>query len=324
MLLLAGCQTTAMVRVDVEPDGSGSVAVDVYLDAEAAARVGDLSKILAVDDLKKAGWKIVGPASVEKVRAELGEALPESGERRATAVQIHLEHPFADVAEANEVLSSLSGPDGPLSDVALTRTSSLFKTDLGFTGTVDLSRGLDAFGDVDLTKALGGSLSDTVAASGVDKPSGGDLTVGLQLGSGSTLKWSGEMGNRSMGDKVVAASAGLGDAPESVNVHASKTRWGAVIAVGGFVLVVLLGLVVGVARARRRSTRRRYSPRPSRIRSVDIEVPDPFAVASGGSPGGAGVDPEGASSGVSVIDVDEGGPMPERGHGGPSDQEPEA
>lgn len=307
VLLLAGCQTTAWVRVDVNPDGSGSVTVDVYLDAEAAAQVGDLSKMVRVEDLKRDGWKVIGPAPRRKVMAELGGnagTVVEGG-----AVQIHLEHPFADVDEANGILQSLSGPDGPLTDVALSRHSSLFRTDLRFTGTVDLSHGLDTFGDVDLTKVLGGSLADTVAASGEQAPSSNDLRIGLQIESRSSLDWSGEMGNESMGNETVSAVAGLGDTPESVDVHASKIRWGAVITAAVLIGLVLVGLVLVGFRWRRRANRAERSLLP------DIEVTDPFV-----GPGHVRPDdvaPSGAgANGSATAD----GPPPD---GGPGDDPPE-
>ncbi len=273
-LVLAGCQTTAMVRVAVNPDGSGSVVVDVYLDAEAAAQVGDLSKILVMDDLEKAGWKITGPASPARVERILHpDAGPRPSGQPAGTVQIHLAHPFANADEANQILSSLSGPDGPLTDVALSRHASLFRTDLRFTGTVDLSKGLDTFGDVDLTKVLGGSLSDTVAASGTERPSGDDLKIGLQIVPSSDLDWSGEMGNESMGNQTVTASAELGGAPRSLDVHASKVRWGAVVAAAVIVGAVLIGLLGVGVRFRRRANRAERALLP------DIEVPDPFVAS---------------------------------------------
>ncbi len=290
VLLLAGCQTTAMVRVDVRPDGSGSVAVDVYLDPEAAAKVGNLPKLLAVGDLTRAGWKVTGPASPEKVQRELepGRKHSSTGFPKGT-VQVHLERPFANPDEANAILESLSGPDGPLTHVSLSRRSSLFETHLRFTGTVDLGKGLDTFGDADLRKVLGGSLSGAVGASGIEKPSGDDLRVGLQIVPTGAVDWSGDKGNDSMGNETITASATLGAAPESIDVHASQTRWGAVIAAAVVVAVVLIGLVVLGFRLRRRANRAERALLP------DIEVSDPFAgsgapTASGDGVAGAGAD----------------------------------
>ena len=89
--LLAGCNTTAIVRVDVKPNGSGSVTVDVSLDPEAAAKVGDLSKVVQFADLRKAGWKIEGPRAAQ-------------GQPKGT-VTVSVSRPFANVDQANKILA---------------------------------------------------------------------------------------------------------------------------------------------------------------------------------------------------------------------------
>ena len=271
LFVLAGCKTTAWVRVDVRGDGSGSVAVDVYLDADAAKQVGDLSKMLSVDDLKRAGWEITGPAAPAVVARKLGSDKSEQQTAKSLgAVQVHLEHSFSNVDEANQILASLSGPDGPFRKVKLTKGGSLFKTHLGFTGTVDLSRGLDTFGDADLSQALGGTLSEKVAASGGVQPKGDDLTVGLQIVPSKSLDWSGEMGNESTDHETVGASATLGSKPQSINVHSSKTRSGPVAVAAIVVLAILGGLIFLGVRLRR------PADEAERVLLAEIEVPDPF------------------------------------------------
>ncbi len=253
---LSACQTTAVVRVAVQPDGSGSVAIDVRLDAEAVARVGDLSRLVVLDDLEAAGWTVTGPGpsqDVERLLTESGEVPPdgpgasESGEVDVVPpgeVRLHLARDFADIEEANDILASLSGPDGPLRDVALGRQSSLFSTEWSFAGTVDLSEGLDTFGDEALTRTLGGTLDEVVAASPGGAPDADALRVALELEPSTGLDWSGEMGNVSVNDATVAAEATLGSAPESVDVTARQTRWVAVGIAAALVVLVLTGLVV--------------------------------------------------------------------------------
>jgi len=294
MLLLAGCQTTAWVRVDVHPDGSGSVAVDVYLDPEAAAKVGNLPKLLAVDDLTRAGWKVTGPASPDKIQAELAPKQKHSSAGFPDGtVQVHLERPFTDPDEANAILHSLSGPDGPFTHLSLSRRSSLFKTQLRVTGTVDLSKGLDTFGDADLSEVLGGSLSDAVAGSGSEQPTGDELQVGLQIVPTGDIEWSGDKGNESMGNETIGAATTLGAAPESIDVHASKTRWGPVIAAAVLLGLVFAGLVAVGFRLRRRANRAERTLLP------EIEVSDPF-----GTPA-VGPDAEnGAESGEGRLSAD--------------------
>lgn len=252
LVLLSGCQATAWVRVEVHPDGSGSVAVDVYLDAEAVAAVGDLSEMLDVDDLEAAGWQIVGPGHPDAVAAELGDDDPPD---TWAFVRMHLAHPFSDADEANRLLKSLGGPDGPLQNVRLTRDGSIFENRLRFTGTVDLSAGLDTFGDDALTVALGGSLDEVTQAAGGPVPGGEDLTVGLELVSPDGLDWSGDRGDASGGAGTVSASAGLGEAPVAIDVHASSTRWGVIVAAGAIVVLAFTGLIAVGIILRRRANR---------------------------------------------------------------------
>lgn len=225
--LLAGCNTTAIVRVDVKPNGSGTVEVDVLLDAEAAAKVGDLSKVVDFSDLRKAGWKIEGPS--------VSKGLPKG------QVTVRASRPFDNVEQANKILTSISGPDGPLKGVKLTRTSSFTSTKLTAVGTVDLSKGLEAFGDSDLTKALGASVADTAKQLNGGKPVTGDLKVGLQVGG---LNWTGTMGKESVGNKLVDAETSLGGKPDRIDVHATQTHWTAILLAALAVVAVLGALVL--------------------------------------------------------------------------------
>lgn len=271
-LVLAGCQTTAWVRVGVNPDGTGSVAVDVYLDHEAAARVGDLSKLIDVGDLKRAGWTVTGPAAPAVVERQLGGSRPAAGTstaRAGAAVQIHLEHPFANVDEANEILASLSADDGPFRDVMLTRHTSLFSTSTGFTGTVDLRKGLRLFSDEDLDKVLGDSLEDTVEAAYGSKPKADSLVMGLQIVPSADMKWSGDKGNDSMGNATVAASAGLGEGPEHIDVHSRQQNTAAVVIAAIVIAMMVGGLVVAGVALRPRIKAARHSPESSAVQRGD-------------------------------------------------------
>lgn len=63
--------------------------------------------------------------------------------------------PFATVAEAGQVASELSGPDGPFREFRLERTRSFLKTRTTFTGSVDLTKGLTGLSDPGLQERLG-------------------------------------------------------------------------------------------------------------------------------------------------------------------------
>ena len=110
------------------------------LDADAARRVPNLRTDLKVDDLRKAGWTIIGPRKEDDGRT-----------------WIRASKPFTDPRDATEVVEQISGRNGPFTDFRLTRNRSFLTTRTNFTGTVDLSAGVEAFGDDQLRARLGGS-----------------------------------------------------------------------------------------------------------------------------------------------------------------------
>ena len=243
LALLTGCQTAATVIVDLHANGSGMVQVQVVLDAQAVSKVGDLSETLSIDDLKKSGWTVSGPGPADRVR---GVGVPSTGGATSTtkysagSIAIVLSRPFANVSQANTILASLSGPAGPLHDVHLTRSTSFSATRLGAAGTVDLSKGLETFGDAPLSKALGGrSLTELsgVLNNGI-APTGDALSVTLQVVPHG-LQLTGDTGNARV-SPAIGSSATLGAKPASFDVHGSQTHWLAL-------LLALFGVLAFVA-----------------------------------------------------------------------------
>ena len=114
--------------------------VAVGLDADAARRVPNLKDDLRTDDLTDRGWTIVGPRKEADGRT-----------------WIRAQKPFDDPAGAQRVIEEISGADGPVRDFRLERTTSFLTTKTTFTGAVDLTGGIEAFGDQDLRDRLGGS-----------------------------------------------------------------------------------------------------------------------------------------------------------------------
>jgi hypothetical protein len=137
-LLASGCQVTLSAGIDVRADGSGTVRAGVGFDDEALAEIGDLGSAFRADDLRAAGWEVVGPAKEDDGLTWL----------RAS-------RPFDDPDEAAVVAAQLSGPDGPFRDFKVTRERSLFRTRTTFTGVADLTAGLAGLNDADLQAALG-------------------------------------------------------------------------------------------------------------------------------------------------------------------------
>lgn len=234
LLLLAGCRVDVSVGVDAQPNGRGRVEVAATLDEEAVKAIGDLKTRLRTDDLVKAGWTVqVAPPKTD-------------GSVKVTAT-----HPFQDPSDVHALLGDVSGADGPLRDVRLVQRRSFFKTDTRFDGTVDLARGIEAFGDPKLTEALGGQPLG-LSAEELQKQLGAsvDRVFGLQVAArlpGSvdsnapTQAGNGAVWAPKLGDKAV--------------LQASATRWNR----GNIALVVItvlatLALVFVLAR---RSVRRR-------------------------------------------------------------------
>ena len=58
--LLTSCRVDSVVTLDVEPNGSGTLAVVTTVDAEVVARVPNIAQDLSFEDAKNAGWKVVG------------------------------------------------------------------------------------------------------------------------------------------------------------------------------------------------------------------------------------------------------------------------
>jgi hypothetical protein len=136
LILCSACQVDIAVGVDARPDGSGTVQVTATLDKDAAAQAGPL----ALDDLRKAGWKVTGPAAT----ASGGQT-------------VQVTKDFRDASGLNAVVSEVSGATGPFRDFRLSRQRSFFTTRTRFTGVVDFGPGVGGFSDDDLKKRLGGA-----------------------------------------------------------------------------------------------------------------------------------------------------------------------
>jgi hypothetical protein len=138
---LSACQVTVRTGINANRDGSGSVAVTAQLDHEAAQAVPDLGQQLQTSDLVKAGWRIDGPK-------------PGPGH----GVLVTASKAFANPTQARQVITELSGANGPFHDFHLTRHRSFFTTRTAFQGRVDLTCGLACFGDTGLQQQLGPDL----------------------------------------------------------------------------------------------------------------------------------------------------------------------
>ena len=219
--LATACQVRTTVVVAVDDDGSGTVEVAVGLDADALGGVpdldgdgtsgpADLAALVRRDDLVAAGWTVSDP----EVDADGATWL------RAT-------RRFGTPEEADQVLAGLTGPSGPLRDMHVTRTESFGRTRYGFTGTFDLSGGLEAFGDEGLAAALDGEpLGEDAAAI--------ELRAGQPLADAFTF----EVAARLPGAEQTW-SPRLGDGPVEMQADSTRNDW----PVLGLAQVAVLSLV---------------------------------------------------------------------------------
>jgi len=135
VVALAACRVDANVDMVVEPDGSGTVAMQLVADAELISQVPTIADELATDDIVAAGWTIVGPAAAD-----------EGG------LTITFTHPFSSDEEATNLLNSL-GP--PFTEMSMVRTTVGDETTTELSGRLGLPNGFEAFADADLIAAVG-------------------------------------------------------------------------------------------------------------------------------------------------------------------------
>lgn len=229
-VVASACQVRTEVTVDVADDGSGTVEVAVGLDAEALAELpdldgdgtsgpADLAALVRVDDMVAAGWEVAEPSAGA------------GGTTWLRAV-----HRFGTPDEANQVLAGLTGASGPLRDLEVARAASFGRTELDFSGTVDLREGLEAFGDPALAAALEGEpLGEDAAAI--------EARIGRPLRDAFTL----DVRARLAGSEDVWQPR-LGEGP--VEMRATSTRYDWPVLGLSVVAVVALLALVGVLVAR--------------------------------------------------------------------------
>ncbi len=230
----AGCQVRLETRLDIGFDGKGTVTQGIGFDDAALRRVGDPARALRAQDLVDAGWT-VDPA----VR-----------EGDLTWVRVHQD--FSTPERANELLAQLSDPSGPLRDLEVIRTTGPLSDAVRFSGVLDTTVGLSAFGDRALADALGGDASGGLLAR-VEREEGRPpadmvaMDVRVTAG-GETRTWSSSFGE-----------------PSEQQMKVSSSRWKILEFLGTVLLVLLTLLTVAVIglRLRVRLRRNRRLMRPS-------------------------------------------------------------
>jgi hypothetical protein len=227
-LLAAGCQVQTAVTVHMDDDGSGTVEVAVGLDEEALAQLpdldssgvgdaADLTKLIRVDDLEATGWSI-------------GEPKAERGYTWVRATK-----PFGTPAEAGQILTELTGAQGGLRDLRLERSHAFGSTSYDFSGTADLSGGLEAFGDSGLAAVLDGEpLGEDVTA--IEQRLGKPLSEMVKFDIAVELPGGSQTWSPVLGGKAVAMAS-------SSKVYDSTVLGLAALAVLGLVTLAAVLLV---------------------------------------------------------------------------------
>jgi hypothetical protein len=239
-IVITGCRVDTAIDVAVKPDGSGVITVTATADKAVVDQAPGLARDLRFDDAEKAGW----------VNDRV--STPSSG-----GLQVVLHHDFTSAREATALLREVTGANGPLHGVEITRTSSSDGVVTELHGTLRVDGGLDAFADPDLLKAIGAT------------PYANDIeAAGLTPSKAVTVAFTAELA----GAKPVSFSVPLdGSAIELSTtgrlVAGGASNWG----VAATVLLVAFigwclaagGFVVWVAR-QRRLRRHRNQPTPDR------------------------------------------------------------
>lgn len=149
VVALVGCRMQVDTTITVAADGTGRVTQAVGLDDAALARIGDLDRQVAVDDLRAAGWTVDPPVR----------------EGDLTWVRAHRD--VADTTELAVAVSQLNGPAGPFRDVATGQSDGFFERRTEFDAVFDLTGGPGLFGDPALAAVPGdpwGALLAEIAA----------------------------------------------------------------------------------------------------------------------------------------------------------------
>jgi hypothetical protein len=230
-LLCASCKVDATTAIHLNKDGTGTVAVRLTLDAQAVGLIeqggGKLENRVVLTDLKHAGWT-----------ASKWQRYPGGG------AVITLSHTFQNPSELTQVLTDLTGKNGVLRDIHVTRTRNMFETRDGITLTADL--GLLRSGVRD-DKELASRLK--AAGINVDEV---DFVLGSQLQQAFTL-------GVTLGippNKTTTAHLAAGQT-DTVSLSSSKVQWNRIMLtlIGGMLvfLALLLYLSATISAHRRRS-----------------------------------------------------------------------
>jgi hypothetical protein len=252
VIALSGCQVNTTIAVNAQANGQGTVSVKVALDQSAVQALGGPSALasqLDVADMQAAGWSVVGPSP---------------GPNSSTVISAS--HAYSTPAEASQLVADLAG-SGPASSrpfkLSISRRSSFWRDHTDLSGTVNLTCGLNCFGDSGLKASLGSPIgfnpAPLIAQSHEAPAQVFSFALNARLpGSVASTNASGRDGG------VLTWTPQLG---QTLVLSATTQAWNwdhliAVFVLAGVVVLVLLVLGAVKWRSRRRK-RRGDDPPPS-------------------------------------------------------------
>lgn len=164
-VVCASCRVDVQVDVAMGDDGSGVVTITAIADADVVRQAPNLGADLRFDDVKAAGWVVDGPTPTQ------------SG-----GLQVVLTHAFQTPADANALLAQIGGGAGPFVGLALDRTVVKKTTTYTLNGTLQMTGGLDAFSDPDLTATVGATpFASQIAGAGLQPADAIGITLSATL-----------------------------------------------------------------------------------------------------------------------------------------------
>lgn len=137
--LLSSCQINLTTTVNISENGSGTIVVTASADEAAVSAAPELITSLNLDDIQTAGW------SADTQSTPTG------------AFTVTLRRNFSTTEEATFFLAQLSGENGPLRDLVVTRSGSTNDAIYQLNGVGGLPQGLSGFADSEALVALGGA-----------------------------------------------------------------------------------------------------------------------------------------------------------------------
>lgn len=229
-LLLSACQVNVTVGIDAGDDGRGTVRAEVLLDREAAGRIKDLGRELRTDDLTEAGWVVAPPKT----------------NPNGSVVMVATKR-FARPEQVDEVVGQLSGKDGPFQGFRLEQRRTFFRTTTRLRGEVDLTAGLDGFGDAGLEAATGSKSGVDQAA--IEEQLGRALDQIVSIAVAARLP--GEVESNATGATAVWRPK-LGERI-TITADATRTNWPGIVATALAITAVLGAAALVITRRRRRA-----------------------------------------------------------------------